>query len=547
MAPGLSQITAFLQRNHLFRGVDDERMAAAAALFELVEKPAGAVIYEQESDVKNIYFLYSGKVQVTRFIRQTQELEIVGALDDGDYFGLDLLDERGLRLMTVQAVSEVILLVLPGEKLQELINIVPEIYPRMQLAQASMHLSMAIHLDWVDPEEYVHYICRKHVLFLWVRLIPAVIFGGLLFTVSLSLLPLLITSSAFLISVLVLAVLIVAAVIWQYVDWSNDYCIITSRRLAYQEKIVLLYDSREETPLEQIQSTTNDSSQLGRILGYGDVHIRTYTGIINFSGVKNPDEVLALIQQQQKRAQTSMRRAELRAIEETIAQRIGLMPAPPPPPKPGAPAAKPSPVNRFLADLFHLRYQEGDTIQYRTHWFILLGRVLVPTLLLLAIFIGQMYLLLAAVRNSPLSSLPVGAIFLVLCMIGLIIFGWWIYSYLDWHNDIYLITGDQVVDINRKPLGTEERRAAPIKNILNVSYKRIGLIGLLLNFGTVYIRVGEDLLTFDNVFDPSEVQRVLFYRIALRSLRDRQVQADAERQRMADWISAYHRVVNPRP
>ena len=125
------------------------------------------------------------------------------------------------------------------------------------------------------------------------------------------------------------------------------------------------------------------------------------------------------------------------------------------------------------------------------------------------------------------------------------IFTWWLYNYLDWHNDIYLITGDQVMDVNRKPLGKEEKRAAQIKNILSVEYKRIGIIGLLLNFGTVYIRVGEAVFTFDDVFNPSEVQRELFHRISQRSLKEQQAQAEAERQRMADWLTVYHRMSNP--
>ena len=88
-------------------------------------------------------------------------------------------------------------------------------------------------------------------------------------------------------------------------------------------------------------------------------------------------------------------------------------------------------------------------------------------------------------------NFPVVGAFFGLCLVGLGIFLWWLYNYLDWHNDIYLITNEQVVDVNRKPLGKEERRAALIRNILSVEYKRMGVIGLLLNFGTVFIRVGE--------------------------------------------------------
>ncbi len=148
---------------------------------------------------------------------------------------------------------------------------------------------------------------------------------------------------------------------------------------------------------------------------------------------------------------------------------------------------------------------------------------------------------------SPLAGqlgpdFPLVGAFFGLCLIGLGISLWWLYIFLDWHNDIYLIDNEQVVDISRKPLGEEERRAALIRNILSVEYQRIGVIGLLLNFGTVFIRIGEAEFTFDNVFNPSEVQRELFNRIALRTVHEREQQADIERQRMAEWIAAYHRL-----
>ena len=43
---------------------------------------------------------------------------------------------------------------------------------------------------------------------------------------------------------------------------------------------------------------------------------------------------------------------------------------------------------------------------------------------------------------------------------------WWVYQYLDWRNDIFQVTPDQILDIDKKPFGSEERRAAPLENIL---------------------------------------------------------------------------------
>ena len=121
--------------------------------------------------------------------------------------------------------------------------------------------------------------------------------------------------------------------------------------------------------------------------------------------------------------------------------------------------------------------------------------------------------------------------------------GWWFYEYMDWHNDIYVISADQVVDVSRKPLGTEKRDAAPVKNILSIEYKRLGILGLLLNFGTIYIRVGDKQLTFDEVYNPSEIQRELFDRLAAKNHSEKMASQEAERQRMAEYLGAYHRVV----
>jgi hypothetical protein len=106
-----------------------------------------------------------------------------------------------------------------------------------------------------------------------------------------------------------------------------------------------------------------------------------------------------------------------------------------------------------------------------------------------------------------------------------------------------VITDDQVLDVYKKPLGLEEKKAAPIKNIQAVEFSRKGIIGLLLNYGTVSIRVGDTLLTFDDVFNPAEVQRELFKRIADRDYKEKQASIASEQQRVLDLIEIYHQVV----
>ena len=120
---------------------------------------------------------------------------------------------------------------------------------------------------------------------------------------------------------------------------------------------------------------------------------------------------------------------------------------------------------------------------------------------------------------------------------------WWVYQYLDWSNDIFRVTSDQILDIDRKPFGTEQKRTAPLDNILSTEYKRQGFAGYIFNFGTVYITVGGAQLTFDDVLDPAGVQSDIDTRRVARISSKKQAQMKSERDRMADWIASYHQNV----
>ncbi len=67
---------------------------------------------------------------------------------------------------------------------------------------------------------------------------------------------------------------------------------------------------------------------------------------------------------------------------------------------------------------------------------------------------------------------------------------WWIYEYVDWSNDIFQVTPDQIMDIDKTPLGQVTSDIASLDNILSIEYKRIGILELLFNYGTVYITIG---------------------------------------------------------
>jgi hypothetical protein len=132
------------------------------------------------------------------------------------------------------------------------------------------------------------------------------------------------------------------------------------------------------------------------------------------------------------------------------------------------------------------------------------------------------------------------ALFWLLFLVGGVFMGMILYEAVDWKNDVYIVSNEYLIDVNRKPLGLEQRKTAPLRTVQSVEFERVGLAGLLLNFGTVSIRVGETTLTFDHVYNPASVQRELFQRISEkeRSLKKKAVEEDE--QRLTDWIEVYH-------
>jgi hypothetical protein len=77
-----------------------------------------------------------------------------------------------------------------------------------------------------------------------------------------------------------------------------------------------------------------------------------------------------------------------------------------------------------------------------------------------------------------------------------------------------------------------------------VEYKRIGFFGIILNFGTVFIRVGDTLFTFDYVANPSAVQQEISHRIEIAREGERQAEIRREREAILDWIDVYHTVAH---
>lgn len=536
-----------LNQVYPFRLMPDEDKAALAQQAGMVEFGEKERIYNQQDEGEALFMVLEGEVQLAQGSGEEDESsEPMGVLRSGNLFGLEVLGSPTTRLTSATAVGRVRLLRIEAETLLDVMQEVPYLYRPLRLMWDSFSLSLKVHLPWREADELVIYMARRHPIFLWVKLLPA-LFIFAVSTIMLTYLALVNLPGTTLIGLIAGLFALLSGLwgIWVWVDWSNDYAIITSRRVVFQERVVMLYDSRQEAPLQTVLANTTNTSQVGRILGYGDVVLKTYTGTIILPAVSQPTVVSIILQDHRGFMQVVQRHQDLRDVRSMVKNRIFQAP-PPAPSQPAVAASKPpdeeeeeeevaqTSAAQRLANLLQMRSEEGGIITYRQHWLILLRQVFLPLVLILAVLV-----LLALGAFNVLTVISVQAMAALGLLISLGLMFWLWYQYEDWANDKYILTSDQLVDVYKKPLGEEEKRSAPLKNIQSVEFEKLGLIRLILNYGTVFIRIGDAQFTFDNVYYPSDVQREIFRRMEALTFREKKKEIDAVRDGILDVLEAY--------
>jgi hypothetical protein len=338
--------------------------------------------------------------------------------------------------------------------------------------------------------------------------------------------------------------------IWIYLDWGNDYYIVTNQRVVWQEKIIGLYDSSVESPLKMIRNENVETSLLGRMLDFGDLIVYTFIGQIVFHNIPHPYEARVYVDEQRARIQEVVRAEEVKEMKEAIRSRIfpdeHAQTSPVPfSPFPLEEEDKESSKRDKRRGIFSLRFEEKDTITYRKHIFVLFRQAGFPALICICLLalLGIGIADLLASSSVGVTNLSAGLpMFLVWFGAFLLFLGWTVYQYVDWSNDIFQVSEDQIYDIDKKPLGSEQRKSAPLENILSIESQRKGLLQLIFNYGMVYITIGKDeSLVFENVLDPGSVKQDIDRRRLASIARRDEARKSSDRDRLADFFADFYR------
>jgi CRP-like cAMP-binding protein len=550
------KLVSFLDKIHLFHGLDKAQLGGVAERFVDHTVPAGTVIFKRGDQPDGFYVVYKGKVKVS--MPQADKVERqIAYLIAGDYFGEEALFDKTTRSATITALEETILLYLSPQLFDLLIQQYAPLQPNFKVAIRSRRLARSTNFKWLGKNEVIYFIARRHKIRLYLALL------GPFFALFIPILLFLWASVSGATTPLALGVILLVVVLgwgtWNAIDWSNDYYIVTNQRVIWLEKVIGLHDSREEAPLGTILSVSVETDYLGRILDYGNVVVRTFVGKLEFDHVDHPVQAADMIREFWERTKAITTRSQMDVMKDTLKQKLGV-------PMEKRPQVELSPLVSLdeekvskmplwliaMQSLFQLRIEDAGKVIYHKHWIILLKHGWRPFGLFVLGNFFMIWRMIDLARSEEETFFRVNAAgtyspdtFLVaLPMLMLPVLFWMWYEYTDWKNDIYMVTNDEIFDIDRKPFGQEERRAAQIENILSTSYKRDGFIAYIFNYGTVSISVGGTSMAFEDVMDPANVQADINRRRMVRIAKKNEDAGKDDRERFATWLAAYHQNLN---
>ncbi|MCU0502210.1 MAG: cyclic nucleotide-binding domain-containing protein, partial [Anaerolineae bacterium] len=438
---------------------------------------------------------------------------------------------------------------------------------------------------WMQEGEVLRFRARPH--WLWLVMPELGVLAAFLFLLLITLLmPDNLADGLRLFTIVVTGLILVPLALIIAYNYYDDYYAVTNRRVTRRDHQLIFYEARTESPIESVQDITWDAGFWGRVFDYGDVVIRSAAriGAVRFERVPSPDVVRERIMQEKIEAVAARVGQQRERLRRDVITGLRLtVPIPEESPALGEGAKQAAPLSSWDRLRFRLglgvrrpvvapvsgrpkpawlvnlmkKFPERwgkvvlgksremiplkeNEFLWRKHWVVLLRQVGPPFgILLLWIAIG---LLIANLRTNimGLSGAALGLPWtLILCC--LLFWVWW--EYEDYRNDIYIVTDDQIIDIEAKPLWLSmRRREGGLDRVQNVDMAQVGLWQNLLNYGNVDIKTAatDEGYTFLKIANPRLVQSIVFQKLdAFRSRQAERLIRDRQRE-MIEGLNVYN-------
>lgn len=540
-----------LREVYFLERLEPEEFQALADMMDLRPFVAGARILTQGEATTNFYIVDSGYVNL-RLTDKFGYEKPIGSKGPGEYFGIKMFTTQEPAEFTFEAVNQAHMWVVERQDWDKLLEIFPNILEHMPELRAE-YARLTRGLDWLSPGEIIDVLTRRH----W---------WALLLMVRLPLLAALAFSAAFYVSMRfgvtenlpwVLYVYLAALgacllwLSWNALNWFNDIYIVTNKRVVRINQVLFFSDSREELPIEKIQSQKIErGGPISVLLNIADLHLTSAAseeGGLTFEQVGNVERIQKAVDSERVHVTERKGASDRERIRNQIAKEIRhyVFKQPEPTEKPKA-APRPMTLGMRLRmiwlDAFGTETRREKVVTWRKHRIILLRQVL-P---FLAVFVVVGMLLIGFSIYGSALQLAENGVYAGLGLVLLVAFLGMVWQWMDWQVDEYCLTDSHIIDVESLPFGLRyNEQKADLAKIQDVNYARPRFLNTLLDYGNVISRVAgnADPFTFDDVAKPRIVADEISERIVILKLREAERATREQTRIVVDAIVAYHRLV----
>ncbi|MCA9899226.1 MAG: hypothetical protein H6654_18990 [Ardenticatenaceae bacterium] len=568
----------FLQQHPLFKYLEEDHIEALAQITDEVQYENGGMVAYQGDVASSLYLVKNG-----RLYAETRQNDIANnsyVVDTKDYLTNDYFQDTWLFAPNVHPANvkaksyrdnPATVLIISGTNFVRFLLKYPDALPLLEteeeeIEEELVHVAGLSPLAYEEaqklfstakrkrtvisilPDELVEFNSRRSRLYLLVQIffpVLAMLLLPTLFFLFFNAQP----TESFLYRLRFgvpgfLSVILLIVVLFQTLDWSNDYFVITNKRVVHREFDLRTFRVDIKTArIDQVQSVEiAKPTFISNLFNFGTARITTASafGTILFDNINNPLEVKETLDRQSKRVKTLDASLEQSLLRETFTDHFAVKPQYQPVGEKAneLPPAKPAHRKGLLWQLrqrYTWRVEKDNVIIYRKHFIVLVLESVIPLgLALLGIVVS--FVLIRYFEFTFRQLLPTLIFAYSLDLL------WLIWRVEDWRNDMFQLTDRLIVDIDRKPFGFgESRKQAPLSNIQNVNAYTPGLIHTIFNYGNVEIETAgaESNLVFEDIPYPSVIQSDIFAQLENMLAQQRRNQRGTRHKEYALLMDVY--------
>jgi hypothetical protein len=307
--------------------------------------------------------------------------------------------------------------------------------------------------------------------------------------------------------------------------WMANVYIVTDRRVVKKDGI-MSQDLEQVGLINILEVKVEKPNFVAMLCGLGTIGVKPGGRELKLRGISHPRDLADMILL--LRYEATVRGYDLPerpAVRNQILKQA-LDSADPPSPNPLFPPPRRPPMNGLLHRRLPIWLSPPESfveVVYR-HWIVLLARELVALGLLILTVLVCLGLHALALGSGPTIALvALGGVLLILAYTVL--------TYIDWADDVFILTTHRVMDIDRLFLILAEySREIPLNQVQDVLVDQ-GFFGQLLGYGTIKVEIAgdKDPMHMRHITDPRGLMHRIFAQVEAKRRRDNSFEREKRR------------------